>query len=320
MYIEQGYKGKEDFWRYAVGLGIIFVGWQVLGVIPLMIALVSKADNLASMPMDIPGMSTLLGSNLFLFLMLLSFAFALVATFLTASVLHQQKITALTTSRSEIDWKRIMFSFVLWGALSVILLGLDIFLSPESYVLNSELDKFLLLAVIAIVFIPIQTSFEEYFLRGYLMQGIGILAKNRWVPLVVTSVIFGLLHLANPEVDKLGYGIMVYYIGTGFFLGILTLMDEGLELSLGFHAANNLITALLVTADWTAFQTDSIYRDISEPELGLDIFIPIFVIFPILLYIFSKKYNWTNWKERLTGKTQSKEDFIQENRSDIGLE
>ena len=320
MYIEQGYKGKQDFWRYMVGLAIIFVGWQILGMIPLVVALVSKSESLATIPMGIPGMSKLLGSNLFLFLMLLSFAFGLVATFFTASVLHQQTITALTTSRNKIDWKRVGFSFFLWAIISVVLLGVDVFLSPENYVLNFQLEPFLILAVVAILFIPIQTSFEEYFLRGYLMQGIGLLAKNRWVPLVVTSLIFGLLHLANPEVEKLGYGIMVFYIGTGFFLGILTLMDKGLELALGFHAANNLLTALLVTADWTAFQTDSIYRDVSDPELGLDVFIPIFVIFPILLYVFSKKYNWTNWKERLTGAIQSKEDFMEENISEIGEE
>jgi hypothetical protein len=34
--------------------------------------------------------------------------------------------------------------------------------------------------------------------------------------------------------------MFVYYIGTGLFLGI-TLMDEGMELALGFHAANNLV-------------------------------------------------------------------------------
>ena len=33
---------------------------------------------------------------------------------------------------------------------------------------------------------------------------------------------------------------MIYYIGTGFLFGIMTLMDEGTELALGFHAANNL--------------------------------------------------------------------------------
>ena len=43
----------------------------------------------------------------------------------------------------------------------------------------------------------------------------------------------------NPEVEKLGYLILVYYIGSGLFLGIITLMDEGIELALGFHFANN---------------------------------------------------------------------------------
>jgi len=67
-------------------------------------------------------------------------------------------------------------------------------------------------------------------------------------------------------IEKLGPMIMVYYIGTGLMLGIMTLMDDGLELALGFHAANNLFTALLVTADWTAFQTHSILKDMSDPD------------------------------------------------------
>ena len=114
--------------------------------------------------------------------------------------------------------------------------------------------------------------------------------------------LFGLLHIANPEIDKLGYVLLVHYIGTGFLLGIMTLMDEGLELALGFHSANNLIAALLLTADWTAFQTHSILKDISDPEMSnVEVFFPVFVIYPILLIVFAKKYEWTNWKEKLFG-------------------
>jgi hypothetical protein len=160
--------------------------------------------------------------------------------------------------------------------------------------------------VIAVILVPLQTSFEEYFFRGYLMQGIGLLAKNKWVPLFVTSVIFGLLHIANPEIEKLGYILLVYYISTGLLFGIMTLMDDGLELALGFHLANNLFTALLVTADWTAFQTHSIFKDVSEPtEAGFfDVFMPVFIIFPIVLFVFAKKYKWTNWKEKLFGRVE----------------
>ncbi len=313
MYIEEAYKGKHETWRYLIGFLAIFVGWQIIGMVPLVAVIFAKVDSLQNLPTDVQGMTIILGSNLFLFLMLLSFAIALVATFLTVRFVHEQGMISLTTSRAKIDWKRVSFAFWTWALVSIILTMMDVLLSPEDYELNFKLGPFLILMVIAIVLIPFQTSFEEYFMRGYLMQGIGILAKNRWVPLLFTSTIFGLLHVFNPEVEKLGYGIMVFYIGTGFFLGILTLMDEGLELALGFHFANNLTGALLLTSDWSAFQTDSIYKDISDPKLGWDILVPVFVIYPILLYVFSKKYGWKNWTERLTGKIVAKETFLAQN-------
>ena len=192
--------------------------------------------------------------------------------------------------------------------LTVLQVLIAYWISPEDYVWNFNWDAFWKLAVLAILLVPLQTSFEEYLFRGHMMQGLGILARNRWVPLLITSVLFGMMHLGNPEVEKMGPGIMVFYIGTGFFLGIITLMDEGLELALGFHAANNLVTALLVTADWTAFQTDSILLDIGEPKVSWDAYIPIFVIFPLLLYGFGRKYGWTDWKEKLFGRVLSRDE------------
>lgn len=302
MYIEQGYKGLHELWRYVVGVIIIFFGWQVIGAGPLVLVLFAKALESGDFPSDLGGMSNLLGSNLFFFLILSTFVIAFLALYLTVKFVHKQSFISLSTSRKSIDWKRVAFTFSLWAIISVIFIGLDIFLSPEDYVYNFQPGPFLVLLLIALILIPIQTSFEEYFLRGYLMQGLGIAAKNRLIPLLGTSIFFGLLHIFNPEVVKIGYGVMVFYIGTGLFLGVLTLMDEGLELALGFHAANNLTAALLVTAEWTAFQTNSIYKDISEPEIGWEVFAPVFIIYPIMLLILSKKYGWTNWKERLTGK------------------
>ena len=94
----------------------------------------------------------------------------------------------------------------------------------------------------------------------------------------MTSVIFGFLHTSNPEVEKIGYGILIYYIGTGFFLGILTIVDRGIELALGFHIANNLLISLLLTSSWTAFQTESIFLDISEPSVGFEVIFPLLVL------------------------------------------
>ena len=85
-----------------------------------------------------------------------------------------------------------------------------------------------------------------------------------------------------------------------------------MELALGFHAANNLIGALLVTSDWSVFQTHSIFKDMSEPSAGADVILPVVIVYPILLFIFSKKYKWTNWKEKLTGKIDESENEVSE--------
>lgn len=303
MYIKQAFKNKHDWWLYLAGLALIVIA-VILGQIPHTVALISKAlqSGVELGGLDPNKMMQLLESNLNLFLMLLSFAVGLLGLFFVVKFLHKQSITSLTTSRSKIDWKRFWFAFLFWGFISVIMIMIDYQSSTENYVFNFELKPFLILVAIAVIFVPLQTSFEEYLFRGYLMQGIGVICKNKWVPLTVTSVLFGMLHLANPEIDKLGYILLVHYIGTGFFLGIITLMDEGLELALGFHAANNLFTALLVTADWTAFQTNSIFRDISDPDIGaFEIFSSVLIIYPILIFIFAKVYKWKNWKSRLIG-------------------
>lgn len=305
MYISQVYNTLHDWWRYIIGAGIAIIGIFVFSMPHLIaIGIETVRGNIDESRLD--DTAYILGlfePNLNLVFILLPFAGGLLFLLLTVKFLHKQSVRMLTTAREKIDWKRFWFAFIFWGIVSTGMIMADYFFNPEGYVNNFKLIPFLILCVIAILLVPLQTSFEEYFFRGYLMQGIGLIAKNKWVPLFVTSIAFGLLHIANPEVEKLGYIILVYYIGTGFFLGITALMDEGLELSLGFHAANNLFTALLVTADWTAFQTHSIFKDISDPtEMGVgEVFIPVIVIFPILLFIFSKKYKWTNWKDKLFG-------------------
>jgi hypothetical protein len=60
--------------------------------------------------------------------------------------------------------------------------------------------------------------------------------------------------------------------------------------------------ALLVTSDWSVLQTDSILRDVSQPNTGFEVMLPVLVVYPILLYIYSKKYRWTDWKGRLAGE------------------
>jgi len=308
MYIEQGYKGDIGIWKFWV-LPIGFIALMAFNYVSMVYSPVSVDVMMADL-------IDKLGANMVLIILLAPLVIGLFVVWGWVKLVHPQSITSLTTSRKKVDWKRILFAFLIWGGITIALTGADILLSPEDYVFNFQPIPFFSLVAIGLLLIPFQTSFEEYLFRGHMMQGVGLMAGNRWIPLLVTSLLFGLMHLGNPEVEKLGSGILIFYIGTGLFLGIITLMDEGLELALGFHAANNLITALLVTADWTAFQTNSLFKDVSAPELGWDVLIPVFVIYPALLYFFGKKYGWTDWKESLTGKVLPKSRFLALNQPD----
>lgn len=309
MYIEQAYKAKTDWWRYLVGVIIIFLGWQLLGVIPLSVVAFIEAGNVGAFIAASEDAFTTLGidPNLFLFLYIVMFSCGLLGIWFSVRFIHKQPFRELTTTRSRVDWGRIRFSFLLVVLVNLFFFIIGYLAEPESFQWNFQPIPFFILLFIAVFFLPIQTSFEEYLFRGYLMQGLGVLSKNKWFPLILTSISFGLLHSLNPEVEKMGYIMMVFYIGTGFLLGIMTLMDEGMELALGFHAGNNILTAVLVTADWTAFQVPSLFVDVSEPSAGLDVVAPVVVIYPVYLFVLARKYNWTNWKEKLSGKVKPPE-------------
>jgi len=100
-------------------------------------------------------------SNLRLFLLLLSFVAVVPGIWLVVKKLHDLPLMSILSSRKKIDLERIMYSFMLWGSIVSAFVFLEYSLSPEDYEINFKLKEFLILAVIAILFIPIQTSVEE---------------------------------------------------------------------------------------------------------------------------------------------------------------
>jgi hypothetical protein len=78
-----------------------------------------------------------------------------------------------------------------------------------------------------------------------------------------------------------------------------------LELALGFHLGNNLMAALLITSDYSAIHTDAIFRYSGKEnpiDLLIEMIVSIAIVYPIILIIFAKRYNWTEWKTKLFGK------------------
>lgn len=299
MFLDRLTFRKKRFGYYLLGSFIIIV-FNQLGQIPLLFSIPS--DIVLEPDSNVMDILKSIPSNLRLFLILLSSLITVPGIWLVVVKLHELSFKTIVTKRKKVDYNRIIFSFLLWGLVVTTFVIIGYYLSPENYELNFKLKEFLILSVIAVFLIPVQTTVEELVFRGYLMQGFGGLFNSRLMGLLFTSILFGGLHLLNPEVEALGYLIMVQYLAYGFILGIMTLMDEGLELAIGFHAANNLFIVLLLTSSWTVFETESVLRDTSEPALTILNFIIPLIIYPILLYVFARKYSWKDWYGKLVSR------------------
>ena len=285
---------KRPFGFYLTG-SLVVILFSFLGKAPMFLFFSAETSS-SSNPFNY---FSHLDSNLTLLLFLIPSLIAFFGFLFVIKYIHKQSLKSVTTVRKHIDVKRIIFGFSFWGILSVLVFGASLIISPENYQWNFELHPFLTMFIIASLLIPFQSAIEEWIFRGYLMQGFATMTRSRLLSLLLTSIIFGSLHILNPEIDKLGYGLLAYYIGSGLFFGILALMDEGIELAIGIHVANNLITAILVTADWTAFQTASLYKDVSTPSLIVELSLSLLLLYPLSILILARKYRWKNWKEKL---------------------
>ena len=241
-------------------------------------------------------------------LLLLTFVGALTAFFFIFKPLHQREFRTLITPFSRIRYGKIFFAFGLWLALS---LGLEMvlyFLNPGDYYFQFQWNRFIPLLILSCLMLPIQTSMEELVFRGYLMQGIGILTGTKWAPILITSMLFGLVHSMNPEIEKFGFALMQsYYMSAGLVLAIMTVMDDGLELALGVHAATNFTGAVFVGYDGAAIKTDALFMT-TNLNPGIMLF-GFWVVAIIFLIIIKYKYNWESFNI-LLGKVKAPQEAV----------
>jgi CAAX protease family protein len=286
----------ENHWAY-YGLTIVVIMLAfVIGQIPIRMLLNYMIGNgaisttaltefLATYDFAILGLPTYAG------LLLMLFGHVLAAALLCISIVyvHKRPLRTAITSRRSVDFGRLFFAFGLWMLLSFLAELVMYALFPGNYSFHLDLGNWLPLLVVSLFVLPIQTSFEEVFIRGYLLQGMGLITKSKWVIIVLTSIIFTSMHLDNPEVREFGLGMMgFYYISVALFLVIMTFLDEGLELALGIHAATNVYGASIVSFDGSVLQTETIVK---MNELNpLSMIALFFVMMLVFIIIATMKY------------------------------
>lgn len=290
-FITAPFRGKNSFWRYFTGSVSPFLVSNLIGAIPLAVVMIAYAtDEVMPERGGMPDFETMgINLNLGFALTVFPFILAFFTLVLLVRPLHERAFGTVINGGRHIRWGRIFFSAFIWTAVSALWLFYSMRTDPGSYALNNTSTSLIILVILALTMIPLQAGFEEILFRGYLIQGFVFLSHNRWLPIVVTSLLFGLMHALNPEVKEYGFFIMMpQYIFFGLVFAVLTMMDDGVELAIGAHVANNAFLSVFITNKDSAFQTPSIYEQLEYNPLmefaGLVAMSLVFILIMAIVY------------------------------------
>ena len=222
-------------------------------------------------------------------LTLIGFAASFITLYFCIRFIHKQKFISVVTSRSKINWMRILKGAVVWIAILGTYTIISFLVTPESYKFTFNPSMFGILLIVSLITFPLQASFEEVFFRGYLMQGFGLITKKPIIPILITAIIFGALHVFN------GQGMTISALPAieagiiGIMLGIITLGESSIETAIGIHVINNLYATLIVSApDSVVGNVPSVLT--GQPDSYINIFLLVlFAVIAITIIFWNKK-------------------------------
>jgi membrane protease YdiL (CAAX protease family) len=164
----------------------------------------------------------------------------LFSLFLVVWILHRRPFRSLFAAGDHISWKHLIQGFAICFLVFSFTLLADYFVSfsnPQFGIrLPRPADTLLTIPLQIVIF----ATAEEMLFRGYILQALGLLTRNRVVLALIAGLIFMGAHMADPAIASL---FLVFEVG--FFLAIITLKSNGLELAIGMHIAHNLAARLI---------------------------------------------------------------------------
>jgi membrane protease YdiL (CAAX protease family) len=295
-HLERALDGQNQFWKYLVNFLVSLIGGAFVGSIPLIIVITIKTIEYGSVEgLDSGNFADLtvygISKNVSLFLMMLPMVVSLFTCIALLRPFHKRSFSEVINGTKQIRWNRFFVGFGVWFALYTLYLLGSYLVEPENFVFQFDISSFIPLLLISVLIIPFQTTCEELLFRGYLGQAIGAWTRNRWLVITIPAILFGLMHSANPEVKEFGFWLtMPQYIIFGLIFGLTTVLDDGIEVSMGLHAANNIFVSLFITYKASVFQTPAVFTQLNIDPVMETLFLTLMGV--VMVFILAKKYKW----------------------------
>lgn len=274
-------EGKNSKGSYILTIGITVIGGTFASLLFMVLFIVIYL--LISGKTDIGTQINLLNYNPLLLLVLVGISYGIYSLlfYLCIRFIHKKKFISLINTGKNIKWMRIAKGALLWLGIMTIFTILPMFFQEGSFSFNFNPGPFIVLLVLSVLIFPIQASFEEIFFRGYLMQAFGLFSKKPIVPLIITSIIFAIVHFFNGSSIIISLSIIISALILGLMLGIIALGENGLETAIGAHIANNMYVAVFLNSSDSGLGglPSLITTQSTDPLSG----IPLLIIMAVLM-------------------------------------
>lgn len=246
-FLENASEGKNNWWRYLLTVILSLVGGSLVAGLVLGLLLIFLSVFASGGISNITNFieSTINSPFTLVILVGISYSISFFLFYICLRFLQHKHLLKIINTVSGLRWKLLFKGLILWALILFILSLPDLIFNPGSYQITYNSGSFLILLIICLLVFPIQASFEEILFRGYLMQGFSLVSKKPWVPLLITSILFGCVHFFNGTNIYTDLSIVASTFIIGMMLGVIALGDNGIETAMGVHIANNLYVALL---------------------------------------------------------------------------
>jgi uncharacterized protein len=267
-FIDLARLGRNQWWRYLLGWMVILTGW-VGGyfVGKLILSAWAEVDFIAD-----SAMFKLVYWYIYSFIYHVNLGMLAMLVFIlvVVRVLHQRPIRSIVTANAHLDWKRLTQGFGLYFLLLIAASVVEYLCAPSSLRFRINLPQLSGTASTALVGIITTATAEELFFRGYMLQGLGLLTRNRMVLASISGFLFMAAHAPLEESSNRLFLLSCFEMG--FFLTIITLKSNGLELAIGMHIAHNLAADLI---HWST-QYQPVYWTILFPLGAMIMYLLVF--------------------------------------------
>jgi membrane protease YdiL (CAAX protease family) len=153
------------------------------------------------------------------------------------AAVHHMKPRWLSSVQPRIRWRYLLVCLAIAAVvLNGVMLLSTVVMGPLSF---QPQNGFWVFLVVIVLTAPLQAAAEEFLFRGYLLQALGSLVARPWFGVIVSSLVFALLHGTQNLplfIDRLGFALLA---------GLLVWRTGGLEAGIAAHVINNVFAYVI---------------------------------------------------------------------------